>query len=450
MVKIYVRLTGRMVTVYELKEFMENIINIHGQHDNQNLLNSATHICYLDNYIGKEIKDIKKEYVYLFEEYKKIKKELQDNYGDDKEKQRKLDLLKYQLNEIETVNLKVGEEEVLEEKRKIIINSEKINENLQIADMEISEHTIDSLNNAIRALEKLEEIDSKYSKTLSLLKNNYYDLQEIGRDINEFRNNTYFDDKEKNNIEDRLDIIYTLKRKYGNNIEEIIDYKNELYKEIAVIENLDEYILNLKKKLSEIENKMNEYCNEMSKIRNKYSIKLSNSINKELSELEMANAKINIYVENVEEYNKNGLDKVIMLIRTNAGEDENELSKIASGGEMSRIMLAIKKVLSETDTVPILVFDEIDTGISGCAGNSVAEKLKAISKKHQVLCITHLPVIAAKGDYNYYINKEVENNKTSTKIKLLDYEEKIKEVARIASGTITEISLKHAKELIYV
>ena len=450
MVKICVKLIGRMVTVNELKIFMGKIINIHGQHDNQNLLNNVTHINYLDGYIGKDIKEIKNLYSNLFDEYKNIKKELEENYGDDKEKQRKLDLLKYQLNEIEVANLKIGEEDELEEKRKIMINSEKINENLQIADIEISEHTIDSISKAIRALEKIEDIDNNYSKTLNLLKNNYYDLQEIGRDINSYRDSIYFDDNEKYKTEDRLDTIYTLKRKYGNNIEEILEYKDELNKEINVIENLDEYILSLKKKLFEIENKMNEYANEMTDIREKYAIKLSNVINKELSDLEMENAKINIYVENTSEYNKNGLDKVTILIRTNTGEDEKELSKIASGGEMSRIMLAIKKVLSEVDTVPVLIFDEIDTGISGRAANSVSEKLKSISKNHQVLCVTHLPVIAAKGDYNYYINKEVENNKTNTKIKLLTDNEKIEEIARIASGVITDISLEHAKELIYV
>lgn len=439
-----------MVTVTELKEFMSKIINIHGQHDNQNLLNQESHIEYLDNFIGDKIKTLKLDYQNTYEEYKNIKKELQENYGDDKEKQRKLDLLKYQLNEIETSNLKVGEEEDLEEKRKIIVNAEKISENLQIADMEISEKTIESISNGIRALEKIEDIDCKYSKVLNLLKNNYYDLQEIGRDINSFREDTYSSEEEKHEIEERLDLIYTLKRKYGNNIEEILEYKNELYNEISTIENLDDYIKNLKTKLSELERKMDEYCNNLTNLRKTYSQKLSQLINKELKDLEMSNAKINIKVENIEDFNKNGLNKVSILICTNLGEDEKPLNKIASGGEMSRIMLAIKKVLSETDTVPVLVFDEIDTGISGKAANSVADKLKSISKNHQVLCITHLPVIAAKGDNNYYINKEIENNKTNTKIKLLNNEEKIEEIARITSGTITDISLKHAKELIFV
>ncbi len=444
------KINGRMVTVNELKEFMSKIINIHGQHDNQNLLNQSTHIEYLDNFIGKKIIEIKEQYFTYFNEYNQLKKELQENYGDDKEKQRKLDLLKYQLKEIENSNLKIGEEEELEEKRNIIINSEKINENLQIADFEISETTMDSLNSAIRALEKLEIIDGKYSKTLNAIKNDYYDLQEIGRDINNFREDSFFDENEKQIIEERLDLIYTLKRKYGNNIEEILEYKNKLYNEVSAIENLEEYIIKLKNKLSQTEKCMNEICCKLSNLREEYSKKLADLINKELNDLEMHNAKINIKIENEKFFNKNGLDKVTFYIATNIGEDEKELSKIASGGEMSRIMLSIKKVLSETDTVPILIFDEIDTGISGIAANSVAEKLKCISKKHQVLCITHLPAIAAKGDYNYFIKKESDSNKTRTKIKLLTENEKIEEVARIASGNITEISLKHARELICV
>ena len=442
------KINGRMVTVNELKEFMSKVIDIHGQHDNQNLLDSSTHILYLDNFIGREINTLKEEYQNLFKQYIEVNLELKQNYGDDKEKQRKLDLLKYQLNEIEASNLRIGEEEVLEEKRNIIVNSEKINENLQMADMQISENTIDSINIAIRALEKIENIDNKYSKILNSLKNNYYELQEIGRDINNFREESYLNEEEKQNIEERLDLIYSLKRKYGNNIEEILEYKNSLCNENSAIENMENYICNLKEKLSNLENNMYNICNKLTEKRQKYSAILSKEINKELKDLEMKNAIINIKVENKKEFDTNGLNKVEILIKTNAGEDKKPLNKIASGGEMSRIMLAIKKVLSEVDTVPILVFDEIDTGISGIAANSVADKLKTISKMHQTLCITHLAVIAAKGNVNYYISKESVNNKTKTKIKLLNSTEKIEEIARIASGNITKISLEHAKELI--
>ena len=443
------KINGRMVTVNELKEFMQNILDIHGQHDNQYLLNASTHIEYLDNFSNKELNKYKEEYSELYNKYLQIKKELKNNYGDDKEKQRKLDLLKYQFEEISKANLKIGEDDDLESKREIILNSEKINENLNIADLEVSEKAIDSINNAIRALEKIESFDENYSRNLTALKSSYYDIQEIARDISGMREETYFDEEERQEVENRLDTIFSLKRKYGNTIEEIIKYGEELEKEIIQIENIDEINNKLKEELNDIKSKMYNISKKMDIIRNKYAKQLEENINKELVDLEMKNANLNVKVtfDETQEYNKNGLNTVEFLIRTNIGEEAKPLVKIASGGEMSRIMLAIKNVLSNVDIVPVMVFDEIDTGISGVAAKSVGEKLKAISKKHQVLCVTHLASIAAKGDYNYFISKEVHNEKTSTNIKQLNEEETIKEIARISSGEITEISLQHAKEL---
>ena len=263
------------------------------------------------------------------------------------------------------------------------------------------------------------------------------------------REETYFDEEERQEVENRLDTIFSLKRKYGNTIEEIIKYGEELEKEIIQIENIDEINNKLKEELNDIKSKMYNISKKMDIIRNKYAKQLEENINKELVDLEMKNANLNVKVtfDETQEYNKNGLNTVEFLIRTNIGEEAKPLVKIASGGEMSRIMLAIKNVLSNVDIVPVMVFDEIDIGISGVAAKSVGEKLKAISKKHQVLCVTHLASIAAKGNYNYFISKEVHNEKTSTNIKQLNEEETIKEIARISSGEITEISLQHAKEL---
>lgn len=443
------KINGRMVTVNELKNFMQNIVDIHGQHDNQYLLNTESHIEYLDSFANNNIIEYKKEYEELYFKYMNIKKELKLNYGDDKERQRKLDLLNYQFEEIEKANLKIGEDQELEEKREIILNSEKINENLSIADLEISEKSIDSINTAIRALGKIEDFNEDYNKQLSNLKSIYYDIQEIARDISCLREDTYFDEDERQEVETRLDIIFSLKRKYGNTIEEILEYKDETEKEISKIQNLEEHNSKLKDELAIIEDKMYKLSSCMDSIRKEQGIELEKKINKELQDLEMKNAKIkiNISCNNEKQFNKNGLNNVEFLISTNIGEKEKSLIKIASGGEMSRIMLAIKNVLSNVDIVPVLVFDEIDTGISGIAAKSVGEKLKSISKKHQVLCVTHLGSIAAKGDYNYYIYKKVEKEKTKTNVDLLNEEKTIKEIARIVSGEITEISLKHAMEL---
>ena len=443
------KINGRLVTVNELKEFMKQIIDIHGQNDNQMLLDKASHIEYLDSFIGKEISLIKTEYKNLYNIYNEIKLELKNNYGDETEKQRKLDLLKYQLDEIKEVNLKEGEDEKLEEQRKKIINSEKIIENIEIADNSLSNEAVDNINSAIRALEKIESIDEIYSKKLTELKNIYYDIQEISRDISSMKEDVYFDEEERNEIEERLDTIFSLKRKYGNSIKEILKYKEKVENEIYEIENLDEINEKLRSKLIETGKQMKLLADKMHQIRKEKANELSQKINKELTELEMKNAKFNVKVEynDKEFFNKNGLDEIEFLISTNIGEEEKPLIKIASGGEMSRIMLAIKSVLSEVDKIPTLIFDEIDTGISGIAAKSVGSKMKKISKNHQILCITHLANIAAQGTYNYYISKAIEYNKTRTKVEKLNEEGTIKEIARIASGDINEVSIQHAKQL---
>ena len=442
------KINGRLVTVSELKEFMNNFIEIHGQNDNQNLLDNKTQLNYLDGFIGENNLNIKEQYKEYYKKRNIIKKELQNNYGDDKEKQRKLDLLYYQLKEIDEANLKKSEEDELEEKRKIILNSEKIAENLKIADEAIGENSIDYISGAIRALEKIETIDNKYSDINSNLKNIYYELQELSRDVSSCKEDTYFDEDEREEIESRLNLIYTLKRKYGNNIEEILKYRDEIEKEIQYIENLEQHNNKLKGELKDIETKMTEYAHVLHKTRISCGKNLSNKINKELEDLEMKNASINIKVNYYEEeFFETGKDSVEFMVKTNIGEDEHELSKIASGGEMSRIMLAIKKVLADTDKMPVLVFDEIDTGISGKAAKSVAEKLKAISNNHQVLCISHLAAATAIADYNYYISKKVINQRTNTNIKLLNEDEVIHEIARISAGEINDATLKYASEL---
>ena len=441
------KINGRMVTVNELKEFMQSCIEIHGQNDNQNLLEIKEHQKYLDEFIGDKIINLKNEYREKYVRYNEIKKELKENLADDKERQRKIDLLRYQINEIKDAYLQEGEEEILEDKRKKMLNSEKIAECLNEADISIGENTIDLLSTSIRALEKIETIDKKYETVANNLKNVYYELQEISRDISDYKGDIYFDEEERNNTEERLDLIFSLKRKYGNSISEILEYQKEIEDEIYRIENLEEYNNKLKLELEKITQEMEVLAKNMHNIRTKSGKLLSENINKNLEELEMKNAKINIHVDYGEEYTEIGKDKIVFYINTNLGEDEKELSKIASGGEMSRVMLAIKTVLADTDNTPTLVFDEVDTGISGKAANSVAEKLSKIAKNHQVLCISHLANIAAMADFNYFISKKIVNDRTNTNIKLLKEDEIINEIARISSGEVNKATIQYAYEL---
>lgn len=443
------KINGRMVTVNELKDYMKDIIDIHGQHENQSILEPAKHIKYLDQFAGEELLKIKNEYRELFDKWSELKLTLQENFGDDKEKQRRLDLLKYQLNEIDEAKLKAGEDEELEAQRKVMLNSESITENLSSASFQLSDVAMDAINTAKRNLEKIEDLDTKYSDGLNKVQELYYNLEELSRDISDLKEEIYFDENKRQEIEERLDLIFSLKRKYGNTIEEILEYANSIKQEIIKLENIEEFNENLRKQIIDTQSIMYELSKQMHEKREEIAKILNEKITNELTDLEMKNARfqVDIHWDNEEKYNKNGLDKIEFFISTNIGDTFKPLIKIASGGELSRIMLGIKTVLADVDKVPVLVFDEIDTGISGKAANKVSEKLKLIAKKHQVLCITHLAVIAAKGDYNFYISKEVQQGQTKTNVKKLKEEEIIKEIARIATGDETDVALEHARAL---
>lgn len=441
------KINGRLITVNELKEFMSKIIDIHGQQDSQLILNPMQHIIYLDKFIGKELNESVCEYIKKLEEYNKLKQELKNTYGEDQEKERRLDLLRYQYNEIEQAKLKQNEEEELQNKHKMMQNAEKLKDNLFEIDTNLNENAIIAISNSIRSLEKIQDCGKEYSEKLSILKNSYYDIQELARDLSYMREEVDFDENERNQIENRLDLIFSLKRKYGNTITEILEFRNKIENEINKIENLDEYHNKIKIQIKNLEQELFKIANQMSNVRTKYAETLSKKINQELKDLEMPNAKFEIKINKTERFCENGIDEVEFMICTNVGEGLKPLTKIASGGEMARIMLAIKNVLADVDEVSTLVFDEIDTGISGKASKAVAEKMKSIAELHQVICITHLPSIAARGDYNYYISKQTKENKTYTSIKLLNEDETIEEIARISSGEVTEIAKAHAKEL---
>ena len=443
------KINGRLVTVNELRNFMNNIIDIHGQYDNQNLMDSRSHINFLDDFCGDNINIYLSEYKKLYSEYTNIKNELNKNYGNEIERQRKLDILYYQLNEINEANLKLQEDQELEDRKKIMINYEKISETLNISTFKIENGILSEFDNILRPLEKLESIDKKYSSSICGIKDIYYSLQDYLNELNEYKYELDFDEESCTEITKRLDLIYSLKRKYGSSIEEILKYKEKLQKEIDETQNLEEYNNELRKKICRLKSSMLQLANSMNNIRKEYSILLEKSINSELKDLEMVNAsfKVDITFNEEIDFKENGLNNVEFIISTNIGEDYKSLTKIASGGEISRIMLAIKTVLTDVDHVNTIVFDEIDTGISGSAVKAVSEKIKRISKFHQVLVVTHQPILAASAEYNYRIRKIVKDKKTITCIKRLEEKEIVEEIAKISNGAITTIALQHALEL---
>lgn len=441
------KVNGRLVTVNELREVMKDIIDIHGQSDNQKLMEVTNHINYLDVFSSDRLDNLKQEYTVMYKEYCKIKKDLDDNFGDDIEKQRMLDLLNYQLNEINAANLIKGEEEELEEKKRLLSNSEKISNNLNESYLELNNNVLEGLNKSIKSMTKIENFSKSYSDKLIQIQSIYYDIEDIVEQVNQFVYEVEFDQELSCKVEERLDTIFALKRKYGNDISEILEYRERLIMQINEIENKEEYIIKQKEKIKVLSKRMREIAKNITNIRKENAILLEEKINSQFVDLEMKNAKFLVNIEEQEDFNKSGLDKVEFLVSTNIGEEFKPLTKIASGGEISRIMLAIKVVLSNIDITPIMIFDEIDTGISGTAAMAVSQKIKQISKFHQIICVTHLAVVAAKADNNFYIKKEVDINKTRTIVSLLNESETINEIARISSGEITKITLQHAKAL---
>ena len=442
------KINGRLVTVQELKKFMKSFLEIHGQYDNQVLFEISEHIKLVDLYIGNSLNSLKLRYKELFLEYNNIKTKLSEFYEDEMQKERKIDLLNYQLNEILEANLKSGEDEELEKEKKIISNYEKIFENINIAKSNISLSVLDNLNNTIKSLNKIQYLDEKYANKLSSVENIYYELQEVENDLNFYLEELDFDEFKFKQIDERLDLINSLKRKYGNSLEEILKYKSELEINIEKIENLEEYNNKLKERLNIVEQELYMIAEKISIIRQKESKILEDKINFEILDLDMKTTKIKINIEKLKIINQNGLDKIELLVITNKGGDYKPLNKIASGGEISRIMLAIKTVIfNNCESLPMMVFDEIDSGISGIAAKKVSEKLKKISKKNQILTITHLPIITASADYNYKVKKEIEGETTKTFVEMLKDEDVLKEIAWISSGEITEVALKHALEL---
>ena len=440
------KINGRLVTCVELKLFMQKYIDIHGQNDNQLLLNENYQSKYLDDYCIKEIKLVLNKYSKLYKRYKEINTELEKNLGDDREKERKLSLLQYEFEEIEKANLKESEEEELENKHSLFMNAERISTSLEEAYSNTQE-SMDAINAAVKSLARICDIDKKYNQIFEKLQNVFYELEENYYEIRDSKDMDSFNEEDRNYIEERLDLISDLKRKYGSTIKEILDFKTNTEAEINRINSLEEYNKKLKEELSYLKVEMKDICEELHDIRLKNANRLSSQINSELQELEMKNSVFSIKVLERGTFKDNGSDDIKFFIKTNLGEDDKELTKIASGGEMSRIMLAIKTVLSDCDETDILIFDEIDTGISGKAAKVVGRKLKQIGKNHQVITITHQPSIAAKGDNNYYIYKVVEGERTHTEIRKLEEKEIIDEIARISNGEVTTAAKKQALEL---
>lgn len=457
------RINGKMATVSMLKAIGERLIDIHGQHDNQSLLRTESHAGLLDSFGGTAVLQLKDKYASLLTEYKEIKTKLRNVTGEHGERERKIDLIKYQIDEIKKAKLKKDEEDELSKQKILLSSSEKITDSLA-ASYELlytggnaGKSAVDALNEALSDIGSITRYSPGFDEIYKKLQEVSYQLEDAVDDIRKQRDNTDYDPDRLEQIEERLDLIYKLKRKYGSSVEDVLAFCSRRETELNELHRSEEIAAGLTEKLKEMGSQLYDIAIKIDIERRKAACVLEECIGQELDDLEMKKARFKVDIffdESCDSYGEHrflqgGLNKVEFLISPNAGEPLKPLAKIASGGEMSRIMLAIKKILADVDMIPTLIFDEIDIGISGKAAQKVGEKLSYISGKHQVICVTHLAQIACMADNHYLIEKLSDNESTRTYINKLSGNEIEQEISRILGGNgISGTSVKYAKELL--
>jgi len=457
------RVNGELVTVGMLERLLSNIIEIHGQHEHQRILHKDFQLEVFDLLGGERCLEQKRKVIELFRRLKTLYSERDNIYSKEKEREQRIDLLSFQIDEIEKSNLRVGEEEELLEQRQRLQNFEKIRSGIEdvvkylYESMGESLSAVEQLGESIEVLKPLSSVDENLSSIVELLESSKVYLEEAVDSIRKYRDRLETDPSILESIEERLYRISQLKRKYGKNIEEILDYKEKAKEELEFLSNMEMQLENIEKEMSEIEKQLIEESERLSQIRREIVENFVTKVEQELKDLGMAHAKFSVDFQEPSSFIKidgikigeNGKEVIEFMLSSNPGEAFKPLRHVASGGELSRIMLALKTILNEVDNIPVLVFDEIDTGIGGDTAYLLAQKLWNISKNRQVFCITHLPQIAAWADNHFYLEKKVINEQTKIKVNLLDYRSRIMEVSRMLGGSlVSEVSQQHAKELL--
>ncbi|MFC4558763.1 DNA repair protein RecN [Virgibacillus kekensis] len=455
------RVNGKLVTLAILKEFGRNLIDVHSQHETQSLMDPDNHINLLDTYDEKQIAKAKKEYTRLYDKLTTLKKRYRDLSENEQEMTHRLDLLEFQVSELEQANLEPDEDTELEEERSKLANFERIFKGLQDAYTALygEQRGIEWLSTANQALQENAAHDSFIAEKAEEMSNHYYLLEELMYDLRNYIDTMQFDPARLNDIEARLDEINRLKKKYGPTVNEMIEYMGKIEEEIEQITNKDSHLSRLADEIRETAQDAYLEAKQLHDLRQKAADSLTKDIHKELKGLYLEKATFSVSFQTKEnpdqeedtsvKLHANGFDYVHFLISTNPGEPLKELSKVASGGELSRIMLALKNIFAKHQGVTSVIFDEVDTGVSGRVAQAIAEKIHQISRDSQVLCITHLPQVAAMSDTHKLIEKSEHNNRTSTSVMELSTEQKIDELSRMITGTkLTDTAREHAKELL--
>ena len=446
------RVNGTLVTVSILHKLGIQLINIHGQHDSASLFDEANHLRFLDDFAENEA--IRQDYAEKYAAVEKLRREIDHLTMDESEKLRRMETLKYQIEEISKANLEPGEDEQLESRRKLLQNAEKLSNGMNDAVENLyggddSDGAASMLAAAERALAKISKFDDSIAALHEKVADLMYQVQDVAEEVRDAMDDLSYSAGELDQIEERLDIIHKLRRKYGATCEDILAYLDRAKNELDEIEFADDHLERLKGKLHKAEKQAWDAAKALRENRKTVSVTLSQRILTELTQLDMPRVQFSCEFTELE-LTPNGADAVAFYMSANAGEALKPMSKVASGGELARIMLAMKNVLAEQDHVNTLIFDEVDTGVSGRAAQKVAEKLKAVAQHKQVLCVTHLPQLAAMGDTHLLIAKSERAGRTYTTVTPLDLEGRKKELARIIGGAnITETTLKSAEEMLH-
>ncbi|MBE5860489.1 MAG: DNA repair protein RecN [Butyrivibrio sp.] len=449
---------GETVSAKQLRELSNVLINIHGQNDHQELLHKKKHLEILDDYSGDELTKLKEKCHDAYAEWKAVLKELEDTNIDEREREREKDLARFEFEEIDEAMPEVGEDEKLESRYKKMVNSRKIAEAANIAANitgagDSEDNAADAIGRAVRELTSVASYDDKLEELLDELSNIDNLLSDFRHSLSSYLSDLEFDEEDFRTTEDRLNILNHLKDKYGGSIEAVLSYRDEKEAEIRKLEDFESYRDSLFRNEKEKKNRLLKLCEEMSKIRRESAKKLAEELKKALIDLNFIDVIFEIAVESDEEkVSANGYDEAVFMISTNPGEAIRPLDQVASGGELSRIMLAIKTVVAKKDDIDTLIFDEIDAGISGHTAWKVSEKLGMLSCDHQIICITHLPQIAAMADAHYEIKKSTHEEggkeRTITQITKLSEENRVYELSRMLGGAeVTDSVLENAKEM---
>ncbi|MEB1806533.1 MAG: DNA repair protein RecN [Bacillaceae bacterium] len=447
------RLNGKLVTLGIIREIGQTLVDIHGQHEHQALLQQDRHIAFLDSFAKDALKSTKSEYLLLFKKFNNVKNQLDQMNKNEQELAHRLDLIQYQLNEIEKAKLRPHEDEDLLEEKLKLANNEKLYKALHASYNSLygEGKGLDWIHNALSHAEEAAEIDPKLKKLVETVSSCYYLLEEASFSLSHQFEHLEFDPNRLEMIETRLNEISFLKKKYGTTVDEILEYAAKVEDELDTLVNKEDRIQSLQNELDALRLDLEVEANALSAIRKETALQLSDAVHQQLQALYMEKTKFTIEMNKIPNgrFTEDGVDTAEFYISPNPGEPLKPLSKVASGGEISRIMLAMKTIFSTGQGVTSLIFDEVDTGVSGRVAQAIAEKIYQIASKSQVLCITHLPQVAAMADQHLYISKQQIEERTKTNVRQLTNEEKVHEVARMISGVeVTELTKEHANELL--